>query len=246
VIRAVGLTLPTFIKWDDIEYGLRAAARNHPTVTLPGAAIWHMPWYAKDTATDWLIYFQARNRLITALLHSPGRPDPVLLRESLFLGLKYALTLQFSAVELLLSAIDDVCRGPARLHDELPTKMAQLAELVAGFPDAQAKGRFGKRYPQLIIPVTSDPWWLAEELDAELVTIEDGVSERMGASEVKRFAAMVRRLRQSHNALSSGWTDLADQYRIALPELVSPGRWRSTFAGTGSAPEPSSQAAGPA
>ncbi len=71
VIREIGLSLPMFIKWDDAEFGLRAGEAGYPTVTLPGVAVWHVPWTEKDDTLDWQAYFHERNRLISALLHSP-------------------------------------------------------------------------------------------------------------------------------------------------------------------------------
>ncbi|HVS68671.1 MAG TPA: glycosyltransferase, partial [Mycobacteriales bacterium] len=53
VIHQVGLALPVFIKWDDAEYGLRAAAAGYPTVSMPGVAVWHVPWQDKNDALDW-------------------------------------------------------------------------------------------------------------------------------------------------------------------------------------------------
>ncbi len=63
VIREIGLSLPLFLKWDDSEYGLRAKDAGYPTVTLPGAAVWHVPWTDKNDALDWQSYFHQRNRL---------------------------------------------------------------------------------------------------------------------------------------------------------------------------------------
>ena len=70
-LREIGLSLPLFIKWDDSEFGLRAGEAGYPTVTFPGAAVWHIPWTDKNDALDWQAYFHHRNRLIAALLHSP-------------------------------------------------------------------------------------------------------------------------------------------------------------------------------
>ncbi len=53
VAEELGQPLPLFIKWDDADYGLRAGEHGYPTVTLPGAAIWHMAWSDKDDAIDW-------------------------------------------------------------------------------------------------------------------------------------------------------------------------------------------------
>ena len=44
VVREIGLSLPVFITMGRREYGIRARRHGYPTVTLPGAAVWHMPW----------------------------------------------------------------------------------------------------------------------------------------------------------------------------------------------------------
>ena len=71
-MRAIGLGLPAFIKFDDIEYGVRAKKHGFPTVSLPGVAVWHMGWHDKDPARSWEEYFQVRNRWVCALLHYPN------------------------------------------------------------------------------------------------------------------------------------------------------------------------------
>ncbi len=48
VVTAIGYPLPLFFQWDDIEYGLRARAHGYPTVTLPGAGVWHADFHWKD------------------------------------------------------------------------------------------------------------------------------------------------------------------------------------------------------
>ena len=57
VIDEIGLGLPLFIKWDDAEYGIRAGAAGYPTVSMPGVAVWHVPWTDKNDALDWQAYF---------------------------------------------------------------------------------------------------------------------------------------------------------------------------------------------
>src|SRR5699024_7221437 len=60
VIREIGLPMPYFFQWDDIEYGIRARRRGFPTVTLPGAAVWHADFYWKD-GDDFGQFFGLRN-----------------------------------------------------------------------------------------------------------------------------------------------------------------------------------------
>ncbi|MDQ3886198.1 MAG: glycosyltransferase, partial [Actinomycetota bacterium] len=105
VLERNGLPLPLFIKWDDAEYALRAGERGFPTVTLPGAAIWHMPWTDKDDATDWTAYFHLRNRLITLALHSPYDVRRALVQDGLRNTFKHLMAMEYSTVALHHKAI---------------------------------------------------------------------------------------------------------------------------------------------
>ena len=69
IVRAIGYPLPLFFQWDDIEFGYRARAHGFPTVALPGAGVWHADFGWKDW-DEWHRYFNMRNGLITAALHS--------------------------------------------------------------------------------------------------------------------------------------------------------------------------------
>ena len=136
VVKDIGLALPVFIKWDDAEYGVRAAARNYPTVSLPGVASWQVPWDDKDDARDWQAYYHLRNRLVSALLHSPEPHGGILLSESLERQLQALLSMQYSTVALRLQAIEDVLTGPEHLHRDLGTTLPRLRELRSGYQDA--------------------------------------------------------------------------------------------------------------
>lgn len=112
-IRAHGAALPLFIKWDDAEYALRARANGVPTVTLPGAAVWHAAWVGKDDGLDWQAYFQLRNRVIAAM--STGVRPRRLLTTSLLQDLNHLLCQQYGSVALRTRALKDAALGPARL-----------------------------------------------------------------------------------------------------------------------------------
>ncbi|GMA28005.1 glycosyltransferase [Arenivirga flava] len=135
VIRKIGLSLPLFIKWDDSEYGLRAKEHGFPTVSLPGAALWHISWLDKDDSIDWQAYFHARNRLVAALLHAPqGRG---VLLDFTKLHLKQLLQMQYSAASLRIRAMQDVLRGPEHLHAEIATILPQVRSELQSFGDAR-------------------------------------------------------------------------------------------------------------
>ena len=137
VLEDIGLSLPVFIKWDDSEYSLRAKAAGYPTISLPGAAVWHVSWADKDDAVDWQAYFHERNRLIAALLHSPFPRGGRMVRESLAVDTKHTVSMQYYAATCVLMAIEDVLRGPEGLHGMIGTRMPEIRSLKSEFSDAQ-------------------------------------------------------------------------------------------------------------
>lgn len=139
VLRDVGLSMPFFIKWDDAEFGLRAGRAGHPTVSLPGAAVWHVPWTDKDDSVDWQAYFHARNRLVAALVHSRYERGGRLVRESLAISVKHVLAMQYSAAALRVRAVEDVLAGPDALHAALPTRLAEVRAQRAAYEDARVR-----------------------------------------------------------------------------------------------------------
>ena len=137
VLDEIGLSLPLFIKWDDSEFGLRAKQAGYPTVTFPGAAVWHVPWTDKNDALDWQAYFHLRNRFIAALLHSPYPRGGRMVRESLNHQIAHLVSMQYSTAELRLQALEDVLAGPDGLHDMLPRRLSEVNAFRKQFPDAQ-------------------------------------------------------------------------------------------------------------
>jgi galactofuranosylgalactofuranosylrhamnosyl-N-acetylglucosaminyl-diphospho-decaprenol beta-1,5/1,6-galactofuranosyltransferase len=115
VIAAVGLPLPMFIKWDDVEYSLRAGAAGFPTVTLPNAGVWHAEFHWKDL-DDWTHYFIVRNSLITAALHSDidvsvtGTILTRVIAEAIF-------SMRYGLAHTMIRALEDFLEGPSVLAD---------------------------------------------------------------------------------------------------------------------------------
>lgn len=128
VAEELGQPLPLFIKWDDADYGLRAAEHGYPTVTLPGAAIWHMAWSDKDDAIDWQAYFHLRNRLVVAAMHWDGPKAQVigLVRSHLKATLKHLACLEYSTVAIQNKAIDDFLAGPEHIFSILESALPQV------------------------------------------------------------------------------------------------------------------------
>lgn len=135
VAEEIGQPLPLFIKWDDVEFGLRAAKAGYRTVSVPGIAVWHMAWSDKDDAIDWQAYFHLRNRLIVAAIHRDG-PPTAMLTNSLKAVVKHSLALEYSTIAIQIEAIRDVLAGPEGLWDLLPSALPKVAAMRREYPDA--------------------------------------------------------------------------------------------------------------
>lgn len=141
VIETIGLSLPVFIKWDDAEYSIRARGHGFPTVSLPGAAVWHVSWLDKDDSIDWQAYFHLRNRLVAALMHSPFDNGGGVLVRCLATDVKHVFGMQRYASDARLQALKDVLRGPSHLHETIGTKAAELRAAKNDYPDASYRSR---------------------------------------------------------------------------------------------------------
>lgn len=133
VVAAIGYPLPVFFQWDDIEYGLRARAHGYPTVTLPGAGVWHADFHWKDW-DDWSRYFSLRNSLIVNALHgSAARTDTAwfLLGQLMI----YLTSMRYGLAATLIMAVEDFLSGPDILHDGGVEAVAAVRKLRAEYPE---------------------------------------------------------------------------------------------------------------
>jgi galactofuranosylgalactofuranosylrhamnosyl-N-acetylglucosaminyl-diphospho-decaprenol beta-1,5/1,6-galactofuranosyltransferase len=137
VLRAIGLALPAFIKWDDAEFCLRARDAGFPTVSVPGVALWHVSWVGKDDSIDWQAYFHARNRIVAGLLHSPVPGGGRLLRHSRRVDLKHLMMMQYYPVALRHRALRDILSGPAHMRANLASAMPAARALAKDFPETR-------------------------------------------------------------------------------------------------------------
>jgi galactofuranosylgalactofuranosylrhamnosyl-N-acetylglucosaminyl-diphospho-decaprenol beta-1,5/1,6-galactofuranosyltransferase len=135
VAEELGQPLPLFIKWDDADYGLRAAEHGYGTVSLPGTAIWHMAWSDKDDAIDWQAYFHLRNRLVVAAMHWDG-PIRGLVASHMKATIKHLLCLEYSTVAIQNKAMDDFLAGPEHIFSILESALPDVRRMREEYPDA--------------------------------------------------------------------------------------------------------------
>ncbi len=135
ILREIGLSLPAFIKWDDAEFCVRARDAGYPTVSVPGVALWHVSWLGKDDSIDWQAYFHARNRIVSALLHSRSPQGGTLIRHSRRVDLKHLMMMQYYPVELRHRALRDILSGPEHMRANLATAMPAARAVAKKHPE---------------------------------------------------------------------------------------------------------------
>ena len=129
VVRRLSLPMPMFIRGDDIEYGLRLKAGGVATVTLPGVALWHEPFYLKR---GWQTYYDMRNMFILAsvwLNLGGAKAAWIFLRRCLRMLAHY----DYGFAALTCRGIEDWLRGPAVLRDDPRPRHEAIKALLARY-----------------------------------------------------------------------------------------------------------------
>ncbi|KZB81678.1 glycosyltransferase [Amycolatopsis regifaucium] len=135
VVKATGYPLPFFFQWDDAEYSYRARAHGFPTVTLPGAGVWHADFHWKDW-DEWHRYFNLRNSIITAALHSPFNLN-LLSRVLIAQLVRYLLGMQYGLSATLIKAVEDFLEGPEILRDGGVAAMKEIRRIRDEYPETK-------------------------------------------------------------------------------------------------------------
>jgi galactofuranosylgalactofuranosylrhamnosyl-N-acetylglucosaminyl-diphospho-decaprenol beta-1,5/1,6-galactofuranosyltransferase len=135
VVKAIGYPLPFFFQWDDAEYSYRAREYGFPTVTLPGAGVWHADFHWKDW-DEWHRYFNLRNSIITAALHSPFNLN-LLSRVLLAQLVRYLLGMQYGLSATLIKAVEDFLEGPEVLRDGGVAAMKEIRRIREQYPETK-------------------------------------------------------------------------------------------------------------
>ncbi|WP_433505163.1 glycosyltransferase [Pseudonocardia halophobica] len=137
IVERIGLPLPVFFQWDDVEYGYRARAAGFPTISLPGAAIWHADFGWKDW-DEWHRFFNIRNALITAALHTRFSVSVVTKQVMTMLG-QYLVAMQYGLSATLLEAIEEFLRGPEILNDGSADSAARIRRIRSDYPETTSR-----------------------------------------------------------------------------------------------------------
>lgn len=133
IVADAGYPMPFFFQWDDVEYGYRARARGHATVTLPGAAVWHHDFDWKDE-DDWTRYFTLRNALMIDALHGAFAPAASARVAGRWIA-ECLASMRYGEAATLILAVEDFLRGPDSLADGGVAALHAVRELRRAYPE---------------------------------------------------------------------------------------------------------------
>ena len=137
VIDRVGYPLPLFFQWDDIEFAFRARAAGFASVNLPGAGLWHADFAWKDW-DEWYRYFNVRNALVTAAVHSNFNTTEIA-RNHLRRIVHSIAGMQYGLALTLIAALEDFLNGPAILTDGGMAAAESIRRERAKFGETQTR-----------------------------------------------------------------------------------------------------------
>lgn len=158
IVKKIGLPLPFFIKFDDVEYGIRKPVGTE-IITMNGIAVYHE---AFDRKTSFVLdYYNLRNELIVnciyadlSLIGALKRIWHELLKEFLFYRYECCL-LVFRAVEDFLCGVDFFLETDAEKEHKrrirLVPKLVPLADLSQWNETLRCDAH--KRSDQITIPM---------------------------------------------------------------------------------------------
>lgn len=101
------LPLPIFIRYDDVEYGLRTGG---DIVEMSGICLWHEPFEYKYSSS--MDYYHLRNSLIINAFHRPGYDGKAAAKHMLKEVKSNLGRYRYSNCELIFRGVEDFCKGP--------------------------------------------------------------------------------------------------------------------------------------
>lgn len=106
VCRKDNLSLPLFIKSDDIEYSIRNLKN---LILLNGINVWHESFESKYSASN--EYYTVRNYLITSSIHGVGLTPEDIKRYVKNYFFHYLVNFKYLEIKLFFDAVDDFLKG---------------------------------------------------------------------------------------------------------------------------------------
>ncbi len=254
-VAELGLSAPYFLKWDDAEYGMRAARHGYDIVVLPGASVHHPTWGARATQMTWTARVLHRNRLATAAAY--GAPRGVI-TSSFAHQVKHILSGHHLTAALWAAGIDAFSAGPdgwlgrdlaharaegQRIVDTFEREHAALTAALTATRttplhpvSATLRAIAGvlrpRRSPRLVLSLRPKKvtWRATMGADAVLMATRKGRAVGAFAVDGRRSRALLRRTARQHLLLALRWRSLGRRYRRALGPSTTVDAWQPIFA----------------
>jgi galactofuranosylgalactofuranosylrhamnosyl-N-acetylglucosaminyl-diphospho-decaprenol beta-1,5/1,6-galactofuranosyltransferase len=115
VVQENGLPYPFFLRFDDVEYGLRL---NRPMLTLNGCCVWHESFLAKEKPT--IEYYYTRNSLILASRYFKNDKLLSTIVPIVKRVVRHVFMYRYENARYILKGIEDFLAGPQALKDRDP------------------------------------------------------------------------------------------------------------------------------
>ena len=244
------LPLPIFIRYDDVEYGLRTGS---DIIAMSGICLWHEPFEYRFSSSSQ--YYEIRNEMIVNALHWPDfgfKQAREVLRYSVKVNIgRY----RYSDCKLAFKAMEDFCKGPdfllntdgEALHKEvmmIGDRFQPLKELPVRFDEneyikSQRMEKPAKKFKRFItlnkhlVPRKGDG-----VVDAALNGVKDFAGKRrvlnydVGGNRgfVSEYNGRLLRetmsgYRRTVRMMKAKYVQACEAYRKAMPTLVSREFW---------------------
>ena len=245
------LPLPIFIRFDDVEFGLRSGS---DIISLNGICLWHEPFEYKYSSS--MDYYHMRNGLILNALHVPEFSAKRAARHMRHEVLQNLMRYRYSNVELIFRGVDDFCEGPKalfakdveKLHKEImgmSDKFQPLDQLDVAFDEEVYRStqiwseRKGHRifrlmtFNGLFLPAKGKSivnaaanvpimfYRKQKVLNYDVLGNRGFVSTRNRSQTL----ACIRKMFAMEKKLEANYARLREEYRTAKPEITSRAFW---------------------
>ena len=244
------LPLPIFIRYDDVEYGLRTGS---DIIAMSGICLWHEPFEYRFSSSSQ--YYEIRNEMIVNALHWPNfgfKQAREVLRYSVKVNIgRY----RYSDCKLAFKAMEDFCRGPEfllttdgeALHKEvmmIGDRFQPLKELPVRFDENEyiKSQRMEKPARKLARFLTLNRHLGRRRGDGVVDAALNGVKDFAGKKRVlnydvggnrgfvteydrKRLIETLRGYRRTVKMMKARYAQACEAYRQAQPTLTSREFW---------------------
>lgn len=244
------LPLPIFIRYDDVEYGLRTGS---DIIAMSGICLWHEPFEYRFSSSSQ--YYEIRNEMIVNALHWPNfgfKQAREVLRYSVKVNIgRY----RYSDCKLAFKAMEDFCKGPEfllntdgeALHKEvmmLGDRFQPLKELPVRFDENEyiKSQRMEKPAKKRLRMLTLNKRLMRRKGDAVVDAALNGVKDFAGKKRVlnydvggnrgfvteysrKRLTQTLGDYRRTVKLMKARYAKACEAWRQAMPTLTSRAFW---------------------